>query len=313
MQKVPLLIIAGPTACGKSDVAVEVALRTKSEVVSADSMQVYKYMDIGTAKLPLSQRRGVPHHMLDVVTPDEDFSLAMYKEMAQKKSLEIGKKGKIPILAGGTGLYIKALSENYPLEQMPYDPKCRSELEQEWQQLGGPALYRQLEQADAAAARRISPGDKRRIIRALEIYRLTGVAATEIQQKARQDNPFSPLMIVLNQARHQLYRRIDQRSQSMIDEGLVEEYKSLLDRGFSPHSNAMQGLGYRHCHMLLQGEWGEGEMLAMLQQDTRRYAKRQLTWFRGEKQAIWLDNSDPGQTPDAICRIMQGYERWKAN
>ena len=308
MAKTPLLIIAGPTACGKSDVAVETALRLDTEVVSADSMQVYRHMDIGTAKLPPEERKGVDHHMLDVVNPDEEFSLAMYKRMAQKKCLDIAGRGKTPVVAGGTGLYIKALSENYPLEELPFDSQCRAELENQWQELGGGAMHKLLEQADPQAAQRINLGDKRRIIRALEIYRLTGVAPTNIQQKARQNNPFSPLLVVLELPRRELYRRINSRAHSMLDAGLLDEYNKLLDMGFSPQCNAMQGLGYRHCYMHVQGFWDKEEMLAMLQRDTRRYAKRQLTWFRGQKNAIWLDNSTPDSTPARICSILQGYE-----
>lgn len=305
MNKAPLLIIAGPTAAGKTHVAIQLARRLGSEVVSADSMQVYKYMDIGTAKVGEEEKGGVVHHMLDVVEPDDDFSLALYVKTATEICLGLSRQGKIPVLAGGTGLYIKAIAENYPLDKLPHDRRCRRELESQWRQKGAEALYRQLAQVDPVSAGRINPRDKRRIIRMLEIYSLTGKPPAAIQRQAREENPFAPLIVALNLPRTKLYQRIDQRAEKMVNTGLVGEYNKLIAMGYPVDCNAMQGLGYRHSGLYVKGLWTEEQMLAMLQRDTRRYAKRQLTWFRAMTGTHWLDNTQPPAAIDAICRLMQ--------
>jgi len=296
-SKIPLLVIAGPTASGKSDAAVELALMLKGEVVSADSMQVYKYMDIGTAKVDWETRNQVPHHMLDIVEPDQDFSLADYKLQATAAIKDIWGRGKLPIMAGGTGLYIRAMVDNYPLEQLPHDPQCREELNEQWDKQGREYIQAWLKRVDPETAAKVN--DRRRIIRALEVYRLSGQAASEIQRAARAANPFITDLIVLTLDRQRLYEKIDARAELMVIQGLVGEYTSLIERGYSPHCNAMQGLGYRHCGMHVQGLWSLEEMKEQLKQDTRRYAKRQLTWFRGMK-GVWIDNANPHQT---IARI----------
>lgn len=305
MKRAPLLIIAGPTATGKSAVAVQLAQRLRSEVVSADSMQVYKYMDIGTAKIGEAEKEGVSHHMLDLVEPDDDFSLARYKQMATAICLNLAQQGKIPVLAGGTGLYIKAITENYPLHLLPHDRHCRCDLEKQWRQKGGAVMYRQLAQVDPLAASRINPADRRRIIRALEVYSITGRAPAEIQRQAKSDNPFAPLVTVLDLPRNQLYRRIDQRAEKMVNSGLVGEYNKLIAMGYPADCNAMQGLGYRHSGMYVKGLWTKEQMLALLQRDTRRFAKRQLSWFRAMADICWLKNTCPAETIEIICHLLQ--------
>lgn len=298
-ERVPLLVIAGPTASGKSYVAVELALKLDGEVISADSMQVYKYMDIGTAKVDEATRSRVPHHMLDIVEPHEDYSLAEYKEQATAVIHEVWQRGKVPIMAGGTGLYIRAITDNYPLEQLPHDPDCRAELSETWDQRGREYMQAWLQRVDPDTAAKVQ--DRRRIVRALEVFQLSGKAASQIQREAREANPFRTQQFALTLERSQLYEKIDARAEEMVIQGLVGEYTSLIERGYSPQANAMQGLGYRHSGMYVQGLWTLEEMKSQLKQDTRRYAKRQLSWFRGMEGMTWLDNSQP---PATVARIL---------
>lgn len=306
-EKVPLLIIAGPTASGKSDAAVELALKLDGEIISADSMQVYKYMDIGTAKVDRATQDRVPHYMLDIVEPDEDYSLAQYKEQATVKAKEIWNRGKLPILAGGTGMYIRAITDNYPLEHLPFEPDCRAQLNETWNQRGREYMRAWLEGVDPDTAAKVQ--DRRRIIRALEIYQLTGRASSQIQREARETNPFLPLQFALTLERPILYAKIEARTELMVIQGIIGEYNSLIERGFSPQANAMLGLGYRHCGMYVQGLWTLEEMKEQLKRDTRRFAKRQLSWFRGMKGMRWLDNSHPWATVERIFAAIAGITR----
>lgn len=302
-KNIPLLVIGGPTASGKSEVAVELALRNKGAVVSADSMQVYKFMDIGTAKVSKETRNRVPHYMLDVVEPHEDYSLAQYKTAAVKCIQDIWQQGKLPILAGGTGLYIKAVIENYPLEEMPHDPLCRGELNTLWDRRGQDYMVELLEKVDPESAAKYS--DRRRIIRALEVYQLAGRAFSVIQREAQENNPFKSLNFALTLPREKLYGVIDLRAEQMVIKGLIGEYINLINRGYPADCKAMQGLGYRHSGMFVQGKWTKAEMVEQLQQDTRRFAKRQLTWFRGMKDIIWQDNSNPLASVEIIDNKLQ--------
>jgi len=302
--KIPLLVIAGPTASGKSDIAVELAQLFNGEIVSADSMQVYKHMDIGTAKVSGEIRARVPHHMLDVAEPDADFSLAQYKEQADRIIQDIWQRGHLPLLVGGTGLYIKAVVENYPLDKLPYDASCRAELNRLWDERGKDYMVRWLEAVDPEAAARSK--DRRRIIRALEVYRLTGMSQTEIHRRGKVESPYDAVIFALTLPRTRLYQRIDARAADMVAHGLLEEYMGLLEKGYSPESKAMQGLGYYHAGMHVAGCWSREEMIAHLQRDTRRYAKRQLSWFRGMEAVIWVDNSNPLASIKRISEFAAG-------
>lgn len=303
-MKIPLLVIAGPTASGKSRAAVELALKLKGEVISADSMQVYKYMDIGTAKVDQATRLRVPHHLLDVVEPNQEFTVVDFKEGATAAAREIWARGKVPILAGGTGLYIKALTDNYPLEHLPRDRACREQLNRLWDKEGRDYMVQWLHKVDPETAAKAA--DRRRIIRALEIFQLTGKAPTLIHREAKGENPFSPMLFALTLPRPQLYARIEARTDLMVIQGLVGEYTSLLKRGYSPACKAMQGLGYHHCGQYVQGRWTLAEMIMHLKQDTRRYAKRQLSWFRGMEGIIWLDNTEPAAAIQRIYALAAG-------
>lgn len=300
---IPLLVIAGPTATGKSALAVALAERLGGEILSADSMQVYKYMDIGTAKVEGPLRARVPHHLLDLVEPNEDFSLAQYKEAADGVIGEIWERRRLPIMVGGTGLYIKAVLENYPLAQLPYDPACRARLNREWDQGGREQMVLRLAEADPQAA--LTARDRRRIIRALEVYELTGRSQSEIQEQAKEDSPYCPAVFALTLPRPLLYERIDARAESMVIQGLIGEYTGLIEGGYSPRAKAMQGLGYYHAGMHLTGCWTLPEMVANLQRDTRRYAKRQLSWFRGMA-VTWIDNSCPEESLERVFFTVAG-------
>lgn len=290
-NKIPLLVIAGPTATGKSAVAVSLAKELDGEIISADSMQVYKYMDIGTAKVDWEIRKQIPHHLLDLVEPDADFSLALYKDLADKAIKDTWHRGRLPIMAGGTGLYIRAVVENYPLAELPYSAACRAEIEREWEQRGGDYMLAQLETIDPGYGAKAR--DKRRIVRALEIYRLSGRNLTEIQRESKKDSPYQPWVYALTLPRELLYSRINARALAMIKEGLIGEYSGIIAKGYAAGAKALQGLGYFHAGMYVSGRWNEAEMLSNLQRDTRRYAKRQLSWFRSMPAVKWLDNSDP--------------------
>jgi tRNA dimethylallyltransferase len=303
-ERIPLLVIAGPTASGKSGAAIELALMLNGEVVSADSMQVYKYMDIGTAKVDKDTRAAVPHYMLDVVEPDQDFTLADYKEQAQARCKGIWSRGKLPILAGGTGLYIKAICDNFPLEQLLHDQECRDELKQIWDAKGQDYMAQWLQRVDPETAARVA--DQRRIIRALEVYELTGKAPSLIQREAKENSPFKPMLFALTLPRPKLYENIDARAEQMVIQGIVGEYISLINQGYPPDCNAMMGLGYRHCGMHIKGLWTLEGMLDHLKRDTRRYAKRQLTWLRGMQGMEFLDNTDPGATGQRIYEQVAG-------
>lgn len=301
----PLLVIVGPTAVGKTAVAVECCLRLGGEVVSADSMQVYHHMDIGTAKPTPDERRGVAHHCLDLVEPDEEFSVARYQEAAEQAIADIRGRGKLAVLCGGTGLYIKAVLYGLDLPIAAADWDLRKRLEDEVHRLGPTALHERLRQVDPRAAARIHPNNVRRVIRALEVYLLTGRPLTRHHQVDRQPGPkYNVLAFGLNLPRTELYRRIDARVEAMMRRGLLGEVRWLLDHGYSEQLVSMKGLGYRQLARHLRGEVDLDRAVYLIKRDTRHYARRQLTWFRAEPLLRWLDlvaGDSPAATADTIC------------
>lgn len=291
-EKPKVVVITGPTASGKSSLAIQVALYFGAEIVNADSMQVYRGMDVGTAKPPLSERRGVPHYLLDVVDPDEDFNAAIYRSMAIPLLRECASRGKLCFVVGGTGLYIKSLLGGL-LECPPTDLEVRKALHRECEELGPRHLHERLERLDPESAHRIHQNDKVRIIRALEIIHLTDQPLSSlIQGHGFRDQPFQTLKICLQMDREQLYHRINERSLAMIEGGLVTETKMLLGKGYSPDLKPMKSLGYRHMVEFLKGACPMDEAIRQLQTDTRRYAKRQLTWFKGDPEMVWMRPED---------------------
>ena len=278
----PLIILTGPTAVGKTELSLKLAQRVNAEIVSADSMQVYKYMDIGTAKPSFEERESVPHHLIDLVEPDQQFSVADYQRHFQKTVTSIYARGKFPILTGGTGLYIRACIQGFDLEPGGPFPSLRQELKKQVEEYGPYHLYQRLLDVDPEAAEKIHPNDQRRVIRALEVFLSTGAPISKLQRNRSLNYQYKLIYIFLNRDRDELYRRIETRVEQMIVAGLVEEVNLLLMKGFSSQLKPMQSLGYKQiCHYLFQ-KFSLEEAIASIKQETRRYAKRQLTWFRRE-------------------------------
>jgi tRNA dimethylallyltransferase len=286
----PLVVICGPTAAGKTAAALALADHFDLEVVSADSRQVYRLMDIGTAKPTAEERARVPHHLLDVVWPDEPFDAAYFSKLAAPAIDAILARGRLPLLVGGTGLYIRALTEG--LADIPgANPSVRRRLEEVADSEGCAVLYRRLGEVDPAAAAQLHPNDRIRLVRALEVFELTGRPLSDWQQAhGFRERRYRLLKIALTPPRDELYRRIESRAQAMFADGLIEETQALLTAGYDPHLKSLQTIGYRETVRLLQGNCTREEALAEVQQATRRYAKRQLTWFRADSEMIWVDS-----------------------
>ncbi|MBN1850543.1 MAG: tRNA (adenosine(37)-N6)-dimethylallyltransferase MiaA [Deltaproteobacteria bacterium] len=290
--KPKLVIIAGPTASGKSALGIEMALDFGGEIVNADSMQVYRGMDIGTAKVSIRERKGVPHHLLDIVDPCDPFNAATYRLKAEPVLKDIHSRRKVCFIVGGTGLYIKILLGGL-LACPPTDHELRNKLYQDYEAHGLQFLYDQLHHLDPESATNIHPHDKIRIIRALEIFHLANQPfSTLVRKHGFKGTPYQALKIGIHVDREVLYQRINERSISMIESGFLEETQDLLNKGYSPGLKAMKSLGYRHAVRFLKKEWDRDELVHRLQIDTRRYAKRQLTWFKADPEMVWIDPGD---------------------
>lgn len=288
---------------GKTALSIEIAKRVHGEIVSADSMQIYKEMDIGSAKPTKEEMEGIPHYLLDFVSPKERYSVADYKKEATKAIEEILKKGKTPIVVGGTGLYIDALIYNIDYPEIEFDETYRKQLERRVEQEGLPSLYEEANQIDEQAMKRISPNDQKRILRVLEVYHQTGKTKTEQELMSRQKEvPYDYQVYALTMPREQLYARINKRVDIMLEQGLVEEVKKILET-YPEFPTAMQALGYKEIKEYLEGNVEKEEAIETIKQETRRYAKRQLTWFRKNKQTKWLDAN---QNKENIKIILEG-------
>ena len=288
MKMESLIAIVGPTATGKSDLAIELAREFSGEVISADSRQVYRSMDIGTAKLSREEMSGVPHYLIDIKNPDEDFSLAEYQRMALEIISGIHDRGRLPILAGGSGLYVWALLEGWGIPSVKPDPVFRQRLEDRAAAGKGDDLYRELQELDPDAAATIDPRNVRRVIRALEVSRQADAPFSRLKQK--QEPPFATLIIGLTAERQELYRRIDARVDAMIERGLVEEVQELLRRGYGSGIPAMSGIGYRQILLYLNGELSLESAVYQIKTETHRLVRRQYNWFRLTDERIrWLD------------------------
>jgi len=290
---IPVWVLVGPTAVGKSRLALQLAPELGAEIISADSHQIYRYMDIGTVKPTLQERKNVPHHMIDVVDPDEEFTVADFKKMVEELIVSLWKKGKVPFLVGGSGLYIRALIDGL-FPGPGKDPVLRAKLKEEAEREGVLSLHRKLQSVDPEAAIRIHPQDMVRTIRALEVYYLTGRPISYWQEESQKEKPpYRVIIAGLNCERKTLYRMINQRVEKMIGSGLVEEVKNLLPR-YPEDLPSLQSLGYREIIGYLKGNYSLAEAVALIKRNTRRYAKRQLTWFRKDSQIVWFDALDPG-------------------
>ena len=288
MNTPKIVVVCGPTATGKTRLGIELAKQYDGEIVSADSMQVYRRMDIGTAKATAAERAAAVHHMLDVAEPWENYSVARYVEEAARCCEDILSRGKLPILVGGTGLYIDSLVSGRDFADNDGDAGLRDRLSAEYDALGGGEMLLRLKSVDPERAEKLHPGDKRRIVRALEIFQLTGLTITEHDRRTRALPPrYDAARIFLNyEDRADLYARIDRRVDKMAEQGLFAEVQSLLDEGLSARCTAMQAIGYKEPAMALKGEISREEAVALIKQNSRRYAKRQLTWFSREESAL---------------------------
>ena len=292
-MKKPLIVLTGPTAVGKTSLSIALARAVEGEIISADSMQVYKHMDIGSAKIKKEEMEGIPHYLIDVLEPDEEFHVVRFQEMAKEAMKEIYSKGKIPILTGGTGFYIQAVVKDIDFSQDTEKSSVRERLENLAQEKGGEYLHELLAQRDPESAEKIHPNNIKRVIRALEYYELTGEKISlHNEREGEKVSPYNTAYFVLNDHRERLYERIDRRVDQMMEEGLVEEVRRLAQMGYTRDMVSMQGLGYKEILAYLEGEYSLEEAVYVLKRDTRHFAKRQLTWFRREKDVIWVNKPD---------------------
>lgn len=304
-SKKKLLILTGPTAVGKTSLSIRLAKEIGGEIISADSMQIYKHMDIGSAKIMPEEMEGVPHHLIDVLEPDEEFNVFCFQKMAKEAMEGIYRRGHIPIVAGGTGFYIQALLYDIDFTRQEDQGSIRQRLEDTAREKGSEFLHRQLEKVDPVSAAAIHPNNRKRLIRALEFYELSGTPISEHNQEQREkEAAYAHRYFVLNEDREQLYRKIDQRVDAMVEKGLVEEVRKLKEMGYQRELVSMQGLGYKEILAYLDGECTLEEAVFLIKRDTRHFAKRQLTWFRRERDVIWIDKKDFAYDSNKILNYM---------
>ncbi len=301
----PLIILAGPTAVGKTSLSIRLAKAVGGEILSADSMQVYRGMDIGSAKITLNERQGVAHHLIDVCDPKEPFHVVKFQELARKAMQGIYERGHIPVLTGGTGFYIQAVLYDIDFTETKEDPSFRKELEAFAQEAGPEALHERLRAVDPLSADLIHAHNVKRVIRALEFYNKTGIPISRHNEQEREKtSPYRYAYFVLNDERQEVYRRIDARVDSMMEQGLLEEVKRLRDNGCTREMVSMQGLGYKEIFSYLSGECTLSEAVERIKLDTRHFAKRQITWFKREKDVIWVQKEEFGRDEEAILDFL---------
>lgn len=289
MKKQQVIVIAGPTASGKTKLAIELAKKINGEIISCDSMQIYKEMNIGTAKPTEQEQKEVKHYMIDIISPNERFSVSDYKKMAENQIEKILKNGKVPILVGGTGLYVNSLIYGIEFLEIEFDERYRQQLEKRVENEGLEKLYEEAKKIDEDAMKSISPNDKKRILRVLEIFHQTGMTKTKQDELSRKNGPkYDYKVFAINLERETLYDRINKRVDQMIENGLIEEVKSIYEK-YNSFPTAMQGIGYKEVVEYIKEDITKEEMIEKIKQESRRYAKRQLTWFRKNKEIIWLD------------------------
>lgn len=304
-QKRPLIILTGPTAVGKSDLSISLAKAVNGAVISADSMQVYRFMDIGSAKISKSEMQGIPHYLIDEFMPEEEFNVVRFQEYAKRYMEEIYQKGQIPILVGGTGFYIQAVLYDIDFTSENEDTAYRRQLEALAEKKGAEHLHDMLKEVDEESAKTIHPNNIKRIIRALEFYKKTGKKISAHNETERQkESPYNFAYFVLNDDRSRLYERIDLRVDKMLEDGLIEEVTRLKEMGYTKDMVSMQGLGYKEILDYLDGNLTLDEAVYILKRDTRHFAKRQLTWFRREKEVLWIDKEEYGNDNEAILNKM---------
>lgn len=309
MSKKPLIILTGPTAVGKTAASVRLAKAVNGEIISADSMQIYKYMDIGTAKVSEAETEGIRHYLVDEITPDTPFHVYEFKKMAEKSMEEIRKKGKIPIVAGGTGFYIQALLYDVDFCEEEGDKTYRHELACLAKEKGALYIHDRLREVDPVSAEAIHPNNIKRVIRALEYFHETGVPiSTHNQEQREKDSPYNFLYVVLTMERKRLYERINERVDQMVSAGLFEEAEALIDRGYTKDMISMQAIGYKELFPYFEGEISKNDAIEQIKKDTRHFAKRQLTWFRREKEVIFLDREQFENEDMLVAEILRMAE-----
>ena len=306
MKKPVVIVICGPTASGKTALSIELAKKINGEVVSADSMQIYKDMDIGSAKVTPEEMEGIKHYLIDFVSPDERYSVANYKQDAKKAIKEIISKGKIPIVVGGTGLYVDSLIYEIEYNNIEIDEEYRKSLEVIKEKDGLEVLYKKAMEIDPEAMEKISSNDSKRIMRVLEIYHSTGKTKTQQEAESRtKEIHFDYKVFAINMEREKLYDRINRRVDIMLEKGLVEEVKNLL-ANYKEFPTAMQGLGYKEVRDYLENKLSYEDMVEKIKQESRRYAKRQLTWFRKNKETIWIEGlNDTNENINIILEALK--------
>lgn len=306
MEKKKLVVLTGPTAVGKTKLSIELAKRIGGEIISADSMQVYKHMDIGSAKIRPEEMENVPHFLVDELEPSEEFNVVVFQQKTKQYMDEIYKRGHIPILVGGTGFYIQAVLYDINFSEDDDNHKIREELEALAKEKGADYMHEKLRKIDPASADAIHANNVKRVIRALEYYKLTGQKISEHNEEQREkESPYDFTYFVLNDHRELLYERIDKRVDEMVTEGLVEEVQKLKAMGYDRSYVSMQGLGYKEILSYLEGEIPLEEAIYILKRDTRHFAKRQITWFKREKEVIWVNKPEFDYNNDKILDFMQ--------
>lgn len=304
-MKKPLVVLTGPTAVGKTKLSIDLAKALGGEIISADSMQVYKHMDIGSAKITEKEMDGVPHHLIDVLSPFEEFHIVRFQELAKKAVEDIYSRGRIPVFVGGTGFYIQAVTKDIDFTEGEEDKEYREELSRLAAEKGNEFLHEMLRNIDPKSAEEIHANNVKRVIRALEFYKENGFPISQHNEEQKQnETPYNLAYFVLNAPRELLYERIDRRVDEMMENGLMEEVQKLKDMGCRRDMTSMQGLGYKEILSFLEGEVPLEEAVRILKRDTRHFAKRQLTWFRRESDVIWVDKDKFSFDEEKILEYM---------
>ena len=304
-MKRPLIVLTGPTAVGKTKLSISLAKAVNGEIISADSMQVYQYMDIGSAKIKKEEMQGITHYLIDVLRPDEEFHIVKFQQMAKEAMEAIYAKGKIPILTGGTGFYIQAITKDIDFTEATQQDTYRTELEELATEKGAQHLHEMLVKVDPKAAEEIHPNNVKRVIRALEFFHQNGSPISKHNQEQKENqSPYNFAYFVLNAPRDLLYARIEQRIDEMLEEGLLEEVMKLKEMGFHRGMVSMQGLGYKEILAYLEEEYSLEEAIRILKRDTRHFAKRQLTWFRRETDVTWVNKEEFAYNDEQMLEYM---------
>ena len=305
-MKKPLIVIAGPTACGKTGLSIKLAKLINGEIISGDSMQVYKYMDIGTAKATKEEMNGIKHYMIDEFYPDEEFNVTIFQKKSKEYMEKIYSENKIPILCGGTGFYINALVNDNDFTETENDYTFRNSLYKFAEDNGAEALHKKLEQIDPESAKNIHPNNIKRVARAIEFFELTKTPISKHNENEKQKtSPYNTAFIILNMDRAKLYDRIEKRIDIMVENGLIEEVKKLLDMGYSEDLVSMQGIGYKEIVPYIKGECSLDYAISELKKATRHFAKRQITWFKRQTEGLWVDLSV--QIEDEALKTIENY------